>query len=49
MIKNTLGMPEDGIVLPFSAQSKAGREEIYDVMDQILEACKPQEPEDSEE
>ena len=45
MIKDTLGMPEDGLVLPFSAQSKAGREEIYAVMDQILEECRP----DSEE
>lgn len=39
MIKECLGMPEDGIVLPFSAQSKAGREEIYEVMDRILEEC----------
>jgi GTP-binding protein len=27
------------MVLPFSAQSKAGREEIYEVMDRILEEC----------
>jgi GTP-binding protein len=39
MIKECLGMPEDGMVLPFSAQSKAGREEIYEVMDRILEEC----------
>ena len=35
-IKNVLGMPEDGLVLPLSAQSKAGREEIYEVMESIL-------------
>ncbi|WP_026510619.1 MULTISPECIES: ribosome biogenesis GTP-binding protein YihA/YsxC [unclassified Butyrivibrio] len=46
MIKDTLGMPEDGVLLPFSAQSKDGREEIYEVMDALLEECKP---EDSEE
>lgn len=39
MIKDTLGMPEDGLVLPFSAQSKAGREEIYELMDKLLEEC----------
>ncbi|SDB10112.1 GTP-binding protein [Butyrivibrio sp. INlla16] len=43
MIKTTLGMPEDGMILPFSAQSKAGREEIYELMDRLLEECRPQE------
>lgn len=43
MIKETLGMPEDGLLLPFSAQSKAGREEIYEVMDRLLEECRPKE------
>ena len=43
MIKDTLGMPEDGLVLPFSAQSKAGREEIYELMDKLLEECATEE------
>ncbi len=43
MIRTTLGMPEDAVLLPYSALSKAGREEIYDVMDSLLEECKPKE------
>ncbi len=40
MIRETLGMPDDAVLLPYSAQSKAGREEIYEVMDRLLEECK---------
>lgn len=36
LIKNTLKAASDTIVIPFSAQSKQGREEIYELLDQIL-------------
>ncbi len=42
MIRETLGMPEDGMIIPFSAQSKAGREEIYEVMDSLLAEENPE-------
>lgn len=38
LIKNTLKAASDTIVIPFSAQSKQGREEIYELLDQILRA-----------
>ncbi len=37
MIRETLGMDDDELILPFSSLSKAGREEIYEVMDKLLE------------
>ncbi len=40
MIRDTLGMPEDAVLLPYSALSKAGRDEIYEVMDRLLEKCR---------
>ena len=36
MIKEGLGMPEDGIIMPYSALSKYGREEIYDLLESML-------------
>ncbi len=48
MIRETLGMPEDGVIIPFSALSKAGREEIYEVMENLLAEENPDD-EDSEE
>lgn len=38
LIKNTLKAASDTTVIPFSAQSKQGREEIYELLDQILQA-----------
>lgn len=35
LIKNALKMPSDGILIPFSAQTKQGREEIYELIDSI--------------
>lgn len=32
LIRNTLSMPEDGILIPYSAITKKGREEIYDII-----------------
>ena len=37
LIRETLHAAPDTIVLPFSAESKQGREEIYDVVDQFIE------------
>lgn len=38
LIKSTLKAAADTVVIPFSAQSKQGREEIYEFLDQILQA-----------
>lgn len=37
LIRTALKAGEDTLILPFSAQTKQGREEIYDVIDKILE------------
>ncbi|MGN0412856.1 MAG: GTP-binding protein, partial [Lachnospiraceae bacterium] len=37
MIKNGLEVVEDTIVIPFSAQTKQGREEIYELLDDMIE------------
>lgn len=37
LIRTTLKTDKNTVVLPFSAQTKQGREEIYDVIDKILE------------
>lgn len=37
LIKTTLGAASDTIILPFSASSKQGRDEIYEVIDQIID------------
>ena len=37
LIRTTLGVKADHPVIPFSAQTKQGREEIYETIDQILE------------
>ena len=36
-IRSGLGMGANGIVIPFSAQTKQGREEIYGLLDRISE------------
>lgn len=37
LIRTTLKMPAESILIPFSAETKQGREEIYEIIDQILE------------
>ncbi len=37
MIKEGLGASEDTIVIPFSSQTKQGKEDIWDLMDQVIE------------
>lgn len=36
LIRDTLDVVDDTIVIPFSALSKQGREDIYDLLDQLL-------------
>lgn len=37
LIKQVLGVDSETIVVPFSSETKQGREEIYDLLDQLLE------------
>ncbi|MBE5860874.1 MAG: YihA family ribosome biogenesis GTP-binding protein [Butyrivibrio sp.] len=39
MIRETLGMTDEELILPYSSLSKDGRDEIYEVMDKLLEEC----------
>lgn len=43
LIRTTLGASGETVIIPFSATSKQGREEIYEVIDQIIEEAKPDE------
>ena len=36
VIRQTLGMQKEDILIPFSAETKQGREEIYDLLESIL-------------
>ena len=38
IIREGLGMKKDGILIPYSALSKQGREEIYALLDSYMEA-----------
>ena len=38
MVREGLGVEKDGIVIPFSAETKQGREEIYALLDSYMEA-----------
>lgn len=37
LVKQGLGVDKDTIVIPFSAETKQGREEIYDLIDQLTD------------
>ncbi len=37
LIRTTLGAGADTIIIPFSAETKQGREEIYEIVDQLIE------------
>ena len=37
IVKQGLGVDKDTIVIPFSAETKQGREEIYDLIDQMIQ------------
>ena len=38
LIKSTLKADADTVVIPFSAQSRQGKDEIYEFLDRILQA-----------
>lgn len=40
LIQTTLGTGGDTLIIPFSAQTKQGRDEIYEILDAVLEDCK---------
>ena len=37
LIRTTLQVREGTILIPFSAETKQGREEIYEILDQVIE------------
>ena len=37
LIRKTLGAPDEITIVPFSAQTKQGRDEIYGILDRIVE------------
>uniref|UniRef100_UPI0040564F5F ribosome biogenesis GTP-binding protein YihA/YsxC n=1 Tax=Acetatifactor sp. TaxID=1872090 RepID=UPI0040564F5F len=37
LIRTTLGAGSDTIIIPFSAETKQGRDEIYEILDQLIE------------
>ena len=39
LIKETLQVVEGTVLIPFSAQTRQGRDEIYEILDSILEVC----------
>ena len=41
LVKQGLGVDKDTIVIPFSAETKQGREEIYEILDGVLAAEDP--------
>lgn len=48
MIKTGLKAEKDTVVIPYSAQTKQGREEIYGLLDSYLEAGRPEAGNDTE-
>ena len=46
MLRTGLGLPEEVRIYPYSALSKAGRDEIYELMDEILFGAEDAEPEE---
>lgn len=42
LIRNTLGMKADGVIIPFSSLTKSGRDEIYAVMEKYLPGILPE-------
>ncbi len=48
LIRTTLNAVKDTVIIPFSAVSKQGREEIYELIDRMIEAGIPQGAEEVE-
>lgn len=40
LIRTTLGAGGDTLIIPFSAQTKQGRDEIYEILDAVIDECK---------
>lgn len=49
LIKQGLGVDADTIIIPFSSETKQGREETYDLIDQLLEQFRQEHDEITEE
>ena len=49
LIKQGLGVDADTIIIPFSSETKQGREETYDLIDQLLEQFRQEHGEITEE
>lgn len=43
LIRTTLGASSDTIIIPFSSTSKQGREEIYEIIDQVMKEAEADE------
>jgi len=41
IIRTTLNVEPGTVIVPFSAQTKQGREEIYEILDQVIEDANP--------
>jgi hypothetical protein len=37
MVREGLGMEKDGVIIPFSAETKQGRDEIWDFIEREIE------------
>lgn len=48
ILRTGLGLEKDDLVLPFSAQTKQGREEIWELIDRLTEEAKQDLPADPE-
>lgn len=48
LVREGLGADKETIIIPFSAETKQGREEIYDLIDQMMEANMENEELDSD-
>lgn len=44
MVREGLGVEKDGILIPFSAETKQGREEIWELIESMMERGEAQEP-----
>ena len=43
LLRQGLGMDKDGILIPFSAETKQGREEIWDLIERVMAETVPGE------
>ena len=36
IVREGLGLPKEGVLIPFSSQTKQGREEVYEFIENLL-------------